>query len=383
MKITHYLADRAEDDSPVPLAQLLAQDEGALWVDMTGPTDDDLRTLREVFHFHPLAIEDTTKQRQRPKLEEYEGYFFLTMHAVHPSRQTSGQPLRHSSGQAGRDRTTGLVPDQPASSVGAPRKGSPPVGTGLAPNHPASSTRAPHRVSAPDGTGLAWSEIDIFFGPRYVVTVHPEAVPALDEARARLTHAHPQLRTSADYVLYAIVDTAVDSYFPVIDRLDASLERLEDQLFREPTARTLDHIFALKRTLLQMRRVAAPLRDLLNGLTRRDLPLVRPQTVVYFRDVFDHLLRITDMIDTHRDLITGALDIYLSVISNRLNEVMRVLTVITAVFASLAVISGIYGMNFQQAYPPFDWPYGFAAVLLGMGGITAVMLALFRRQGWL
>lgn len=352
MKITHYLADRAEDDSPVPLAQLLAQDEGALWVDMTGPTDDDLRTLREVFHFHPLAIEDTTKQRQRPKLEEYEGYFFLTMHAVHASRQTSGQP--------GRDRTTGL-----------------------APNHPASSTRAPHRVSAPDGTGLAWNEIDIFFGPRYVVTVHPEAVPALDEARARLTHAHPQLRTSADYVLYAIVDTAVDSYFPVIDRLDASLERLEDQLVREPTARTLDHIFALKRTLLQMRRVAAPLRDLLNGLTRRDLPLVRPQTVVYFRDVFDHLLRITDMIDTHRDLITGALDIYLSVISNRLNEVMKVLTVITAVFASLAVISGIYGMNFQRAYPPFDWPYGFAAVLLGMGGITAVMLALFRRQGWL
>ncbi len=337
MKITRYLPDRAEDDSPVPLTQLLAQNEGALWVDMTGPTEDDLRTLREVFHFHPLAIEDTTKQQQRPKLEEYEGYVFLTLHAVHAPRQGSGPPPRQHPGQAGRERST----------------------------------------------ELAWNEIDVFLGPRYVVTVHPEAVPALDEARARLTHAQPQLRASPDYVLYAIVDTAVDSYFPVIDRLDAALERLEDQLFRKPTARTLDHIFALKRTLLHMRRVAAPLRDLLNGLTRRDQALVRPQTVVYFRDVFDHLLRITDMIDTHRDLITGALDIYLSVISNRLNEVMKVLTVITAVFASLTVISGIYGMNFQHAYPPFDWPHGFAAVLLGMAGITAVMLAMFRRQGWL
>jgi len=334
VRITRYVGDRIEDDPPGPLAQWLTRDEGALWVDMTGPTDSDLRTLREVFHFHPLAIEDATKQRQRPKLEEYEGYLFLTMHAVHAPPQGAGpSPRPH----PGRDRAW----------------------------------------------GLAWDEIDVFFGPRYVVTVHAGPVPALDEARTRLAHAQPQLRAGADYVLYAIVDTAVDSYFPVIDRLDAALERLEDQLFRKPTARALDHIFALKRTLLHMRRVSAPLRDLVNGLTRRDLPLIGRQTTVYFRDVFDHLLRITDMIDTHRDLITGALDIYLSVISNRLNEVMKVLTVITAVFASLAVISGIYGMNFQRAYPPFDSPYGFAAVLGGMAAITAVMLALFRRQGWL
>lgn len=321
MKITRYLPDSVEDNPTEPLPQLLGREDGALWVDMTGPTEDDLRALREIFHFHPLAIEDTLKQRQRPKLEEYEGYFFLTIHAA----------------QAGRERDA----------------------------------------------RLAWDEIDIFFGPRYVVTVHPHPTPAVEEARARLGHALPALRAEADYLLYTIVDTAVDTYFPVIDRVDAALERLEDQLFRKPTARTLDHIFALKRTLLQMRRVAAPLRDLLNGLTRRDEPMIRPQTLVYFRDVFDHLLRITDMIDTHRDLIAGALDIYLSVISNRLNEVMKVLTVVTAVFASLAVITGVYGMNFQRAYPPFEWPHGFAAVLLGMAGVTAAMLALFRRQGWL
>jgi len=321
VKITRYRVDGVQDSPPEPLPQQLAREDGALWVDMTGPTEDDLRTLRDVFHFHPLAIEDTLKQRQRPKLEEYEGYFFLTIHAAQPGRERNAR--------------------------------------------------------------LAWDELDIFFGPRYVVTVHPQAVPALEDARARLAHAAPALRAGADYLLYTILDAAVDAYFPVVDRVDAALERLEDQLFRKPSARTLDHIFTLKRTLLQMRRVAAPLRDLLNGLTRRDLPLIQPHTLVYFRDIFDHLLRITDAIDTHRDLITGALDIYLSVISNRLNEVMKVLTVVTAVFASLAVITGVYGMNFARAFPPFDWPYGFAAVLLGMAGVTAVMLALFRRKGWL
>lgn len=321
MKITRYGADGVQDSPTDPLPHLLAREDGTLWVDMTGPTEDDLRTLRDVFHFHPLAIEDTLKQRQRPKLEEYEGYFFLTIHAAQPGRERNAR--------------------------------------------------------------LTWDELDIFFGPRYVVTVHPQAVPALEDAQVRLTRAAPALRAGGDYLLYTILDAAVDTYFPVIDRVDAALERLEDQLFRKPSARTLDHIFALKRTLLQMRRVAAPLRDLLNGLTRRDLPLIRPHTLVYFRDIFDHLLRITDAIDTHRDLITGALDIYLSVISNRLNEVMKVLTVVTAAFASLAVITGVYGMNFERAFPPFDWPYGFAAVLLGMAGVVAVMLALFRRKGWL
>jgi len=344
VKIIRYGADGVQDSPPDPLPHLLAREDGTLWVDMTGPTEDDLRTLRDVFHFHPLAIEDTLKQRQRPKLEEYEGYFFLTIHAAQP----------------GRERNARLTPHQPANPRGASGKASTPV-----------------------GTGLTWDELDIFFGPRYVVTVHPQAAPALEDAQVRLTRAAPALRAGADYLLYTILDAAVDTYFPVIDRVDAALERLEDQLFRKPSARTLDHIFALKRTLLQMRRVAAPLRDLLNGLTRRDLPLIRPHTLVYFRDIFDHLLRITDAIDTHRDLITGALDIYLSVISNRLNEVMKVLTVVTAAFASLAVITGVYGMNFERAFPPFDWPYGFAAVLLGMAGVVAVMLALFRRKGWL
>lgn len=321
MKIVLYDAERIAEDPPEPLAHLLTKTDGALWVDFAGPTEDDLRVLREVFNFHPLAIEDTKKQAQRPKLEEYEGYFFMTLHAMRP-------PVR-------------------------------------------------------ERQAVGLQEIDLFFAPRYVVTVHPSPVPALDEARQRLGRAAPALRAHTDFILYTIVDTAVDTYFPVIDRIDATLDRVEEQLFRHPRTQTLDHLFTLKRSLLQMRRVAAPLRDIFNTLTRRDLALVRPETLAYFRDVYDHLLRITDLIDTHRDLLTGATEIYLSVISNRLNEVMKILTVVTALLGAGAVVTGFFGMNFARTFPPFAWPYGALAVLLFMLLAAGVMLTLFRRLRWL
>lgn len=321
MKITRYTSGEISEDSSSALQSLLANKDGALWLDMPGPTDEDVRVLRDVFHFHPLAIEDAAKQGQRPKIEEYEGYLFITLHAVR---------------SAGK-RTTEVTLD----------------------------------------------EIDCFFGPGYVITTHRNAVPALDEARARLTRAPATLRASADYVLYTILDTVVDSYFPVIDALDEALDRLEDRLFVHPSAQTLNRLFALKRALLQMRRVAAPMRDFFNVLTRRDVPLVSRQILTYFRDVYDHLLRITDLIDTHRDLLSGAVDIYLSVQSNRLNEVVRRLTIITSVFALLAVITGVYGMNFERPFPPFEWPYGFPFTIALMLALVVALLALFRRLRWI
>lgn len=321
MRITVYTAEGVVEDPSTPLAHLLARKDAAIWVDMAGPSEGDVRVLREVFAFHPLAIEDAQKQEQRPKIEEYEGYFFLTIHAA--------------------------------------------------------------RSGAAGGTDVALDEIDLFFGPTYVVSVHRDAAPPLEEARSRLGHAPPRLRRHADYLLYMIVDTAVDSYFPVIDGLDAALEGLEDQLFAHPTAAALDQIFALKRVLLQMRRTASPMRDLFNVLARRDLPFVTERTLVYFRDVYDHLLRITDMIDTHRDLLASSLDLYLSVVSNRLNEVMRRLTVITSLLALSAVITGIYGMNFARAYPSFEWPYGFAFTIAGMMVLAVGLLVLFRRLRWI
>jgi len=321
MQILHYVGDREIELSPEGLADALARPDGVIWVDMTGPTAEDQRVLVEVFKFHPLAIEDTLKQSQRPKLEEYEGYFFMTLHAVRPPVQ--------------------------------------------------------RRMT------VALEEIDLFYGARYVVTSHSHHVAALDEARTRLSKAGPGLRDHAAYVLYTIVDSAVATYFPIIDHLDATLDRLEDHLFLRPSPKTLDQLFHVKRNLLQLRRAATPLRDMFNVLTRRDTGLIRPQTLVYYRDVYDHLLRITDLIDTHRDLLTGAMEIYLTVISNRLNEVVKVLTVITALLGAGAVITGFYGMNFERTFPPFQWRYGALAAVLLVLATWATALVIFRRLRWL
>jgi magnesium transporter len=318
----HVLALRGAEvvvDPPEPLSSLSQRDGQVLWIDLTNPTAEALAPIAQAFGLHPLAVEDALKRQQRPKAEDYEGFLFITVHAA---RQ-----------------------------------------------------RGSHDV--------ALDEIDIFYGRGYLVTVHSGAAAVIEEARRRITQAPPDLRGTRGYLLYVLVDAVVDSYFPVLDATDAYIERLEDALFKRPQPRTLDRLFAAKRSLLALRRVAGPQRDMVNLLMRHDSALVDDRLRAYFRDIYDHLLRITDGIDTHRDLLTGAVEIYLSLTSNRLNEVVKVLTIITAVFASLAVVTGVYGMNFERAFPPFDWPYGFAAALGIMGTAVGIMLAIFRRLGWL
>ncbi len=238
-------------------------------------------------------------------------------------------------------------------------------------------------AARPRGTrDITLDEIDIFAGRGFVITTHLGA-PCMEEVRRRLTQAPAELRSSEGYLLYVVLDVVVDSYFPVLDALDEYVERLEDTLFKQPTPQTMDRLFGAKRSLLRLRRVAAPQRDMMNLMLRRDTLVIGTPLHPYFRDIYDHLLRITDQIDTHRDLLAGALDIYLTLTSNRLNEVVKVLTMITAIFASLAVITGFYGMNFQRTFPPFDWAYGVIAALGIMAASVAAMFALFRRLRWL
>lgn len=308
-------------DPPETLDSLRGRTDQALWIDLSHPTPEMMMPVAAAFGLHPLAVEDATKRRQRPKAEEYEGFLFITTHSA--------------------------------------------------------------RLRGTEGHDVALDEIDIFFGEGFVITAHSGAAPVLDEARRRLAQAPPDLRGMDGYLLYAILDAVVDSYFPVLDALDDYVERLEDALFKGPRQRTMDQLFAAKRALLHLRRVAAPQRDMMNLMLRHDSRLISAPLRAYFRDIYDHLLRITEQIDTHRDLLASALDIYLSIVSNRLNEVMKVLTVITAVFASLAVISGIYGMNFENPFPPFTWRYGFPAALGLMAASVATMLAIFRRLRWL
>ena len=319
MQVTVYREEETTTAPAEALGQLLERDSQAVWVDLDRGRPEDLRALSEVFNFHPLAIEDAQKTEQRPKVESYDGFLFITVHAARYDR--AGQ--------------------------------------------------------------VALDEVDIFFTRRAVVTVRAEGLAVVDEARARLAKAPGRLCRSSDFVLYTILDTAVDTYFPVLDRIDDHIERLEDHIFKRPTTRTLNNLFRAKRALLHTRRHVVPLRDTLNVLMRREADLINEQMIVYFRDIYDHVLRITDQIDTHRDLISGTLEIYLSLVSNRLNEVMKVLTVITAIVGPLAVITGIYGMNFERPFPAFDWPYGFGLTIGVMAVIVVGMLILFRRRGYL
>lgn len=308
-------------DPAEPLESLRDREGQVLWIDLPNPSHDTMAGVAAAFSLHPLAVEDALKRRQRPKAEEFDGILFITTHAARPG--------------------------------------------------------------PPHGHGVTLDEIDIFYGQGFVITAHSGTTPALEDARRRLQQAPADLRGSNAHILYVILDSVVDSYFPVLDSLDDYVERLEDTLLRKGDPRAMDRLFASKRTLLTLRRVAAPQRDMLNVLLRHDTRMAGEPLRAYFRDIYDHLLRITEQIDTHRDLLSGALDVYLSLVSNRLGEIMKVLTVITAVFASLAVISGIYGMNFERALPPFGWRYGFYSALGMMAAAVAVMLAVFRRLRWL
>jgi magnesium transporter len=319
MQVIVYREDGVLTDPDEPLPALLARDTQTVWVALDRGSPAEMQLLTEVFHFHPLAVEDAQKTEQRPKIETFDEHLFITMHALR------------------------------------------------------SEPRA----------RVALEEVDIFFTAQAVVTVSRAGLAVLNEARGRLARAPGKLRRASDYVLYSVMDAIVDTYFPVLDHIDEQIERLEDHLFRRPTGRTLGALFQTKRNLLLARRHVVPLRDTLNVLMRRETALVTEAVVLYFRDIYDHVLRITDQIDTHRDLLTGALEIHLTLISNRLNEVVKVLTVITAIFALATVITGIYGMNFTRPFPPFEWPYGFWAVLSLIVVLGGGLFALFRRAGWI
>lgn len=313
--VTVFDAGGARQATAADLPALLAGVQSTVWVDVAGPEGEGLRVLHEVFRFHPLAIEDTRNQRQRPKVEDYNGYLFLILNPARP------------------------------------------------------------------GADPEFRELDVFVGPRYLVTVHPAAEPAIAEAAHRIGRASGLVTSGR--LLYTLVDVVVDGYFPLLDRLDEEIDSLEDAVLARPEPDALARLFRLKRALLEVRRVVGPQRDMFNVLMRRDLPYLDLDALQYYlRDVYDHLLRITDMVDTFRDLLTSTIDLYMSSASNQLNRVVNRLTVITVLIGTLAVITGFYGMNFEVTWPPFGAPWGVGAALGMMAVAVAALLAIFRRLRW-
>jgi magnesium transporter len=226
------------------------------------------------------------------------------------------------------------------------------------------------------------SEIDFVLGKRFLLTAHD---PGWDphgilHFRAGL---EPYLAGGPDYVLWALVDALVDGYFPVFDRIGDALDELQDEVIRKPARELIEHLFHLKRDLVQIRHAVSPQREIFNQLTNRELALVRPERIVYFRDVYDHLIRLTDELDTYRDMVGTTLDAYLTTVNNDLSEVMKRLTAVTVVLAGVGALAGIFGMS--EAGPAAHGAelVGFWVVVAVILGLAAAATLYFRRTGWL
>jgi magnesium transporter len=278
------------------IGDLLGHDE-YFWLDLDAPSDAEIDTLGDLFHFHPLALEDLRKKGQRPKLEPFGDYMFLVYYgAVEPEGE-------------------GPPPDAPADAG--------PTG----------------------GEQIQLEEVHAFISGGYLVTVHDGCCTALDEVRKRLGVQPP---SSEQFVVYRVLDALTDTFFPLLEDLEDRLERLDEEIFAEASPDHLQPLTELRRDLVMVGRVATPQRDMLARHIDDilQLPGLEADSRDYFRDVYDHAIRISDQIDAYRDLLLGSRDAYLSVTSNRLNEISKQLTVVATIFLPLSFVVGFFGQNF-------------------------------------
>ncbi|MFA5810890.1 MAG: magnesium/cobalt transporter CorA [bacterium] len=226
-------------------------------------------------------------------------------------------------------------------------------------------------------------QVSFILGERFVVSFQERPMDIFDPVQERIKSGKGRIRRlGADYLLYALLDEIVDHYFPVLERIGERIETLEDELTNDPSKRTLASLHTLRREMLVLKRSAWPLREVVGSLERCESKLMHDETNIFFRDVYDHSVQIMDAAETLRDMVSGMLDIYLSSMSNRINEVMRVLTVIATIFMPITFVAGLYGMNFKYM-PELELKWGYPAVLAVMVAISVWMLLYFRRRKWL
>jgi len=295
------------------------QGKGVLWLNINGLGNVDfLHELNRLLAFHPLALEDVLHTSQRPKVDEYEGHLYIVV-----------RMFRYQE----------------------------------------------HRLER--------EQLSLFLTDGVLITVQEREGDCLDSVRHRLREGGGQLRhRPADYLLYALLDAVVDSYFPLLEEAGEEIECLQEKVLVETGRKTLARIHDMRRDLLDLRRGVWPLRDALGTMLRDEGTGFSPQTRVYLRDCHDHAMRALDMTETYRELAASLMDIYLSCASNRMNEVMKVLTIISTIFIPLTFIAGVYGMNFEHM-PELHWRWSYAGVWGLMLLSTLTMITYFRRKGWL
>ena len=290
------------------------------WIDLEQPTPEEAAILKDVFHFHPLAIEDCLEDVHHPKLDEYDGYIFAIVHGI--------------------------------------------------------------RFDAPTEEFIT-RELDIFLSDNYLVTHHKGPMRSISAARDLCGKGlQPSLPRGTGFLLHAILDQMFEHYFPSLDAIEDQIQLLQVECFEKPTTVTLEKVFALRRDVMMLRRICLPQREIVHRLSRGDYPGINDKAAIYFRDIYDNLYRIVDAAMQYQDLVQGTMDAYLSSVNNRLNETMKRLTVISALLMPLTVITGIYGMNFDFM-PELRWRYGYLAVLAVMASMCAVLIYWFKKKQWI
>ncbi len=331
------------------ISDLLAAPNTIVWLDIQNPTDADVALLAEEFGFHPLAIEDATRSHERPKVDAY----------------PSAESLEEEAPEAAAVPASVEEPDDAVPASG---------GYYFVVFYEAAFDPAEDRIVT--------EAINLFIGANYLVTVHQGDIRHVKETLARWQAPGSPLGNSVAALVHALLDSIVDDYFPLMDRVADRVEDLEDAIFVHYEEESIQTMFGLKRDLLSLRRVVAPERDVLNVLLRRELPIFRQADLAYLQDVYDHLVRVTDNIDTYRDLLSSALDSYLSLQSNNLNQVVKILTIASIILMADSLVAGIYGMNFAHM-PELQWRIGHGFALLVMAIVTTSLVVYFKRKRWL
>ncbi|MDZ7960820.1 MAG: magnesium/cobalt transporter CorA [Aulosira sp. DedQUE10] len=303
-------------------------DKSVSWVDVRGLGDlDILQRVGQVFDLHPLVLEDVVNMAERPKTEDYEEQLLIIARMVVP-----------------KENTFGFYSEQ----------------------------------------------VSLVLGKTYLLTVQEEPEHDCFEAvRSRIEKSKGIIRKSgADYLTYALLDAIIDGFFPVLERYGEQIEDLEEEVITKPTQKTLQNIYKIRRELLQLRRAIWPQRDVISSLLRDSGENISDEVRIYLRDCYDHAVQVIDMVETYRELTSGLMDVYLSAVSNKMNEIMKILTVVSTIFIPLTFVAGIYGMNFNTEKSPYNmpelnWYWGYPICLAVMAAIAGGLLFFFWQRGWL
>jgi len=291
------------------------------WINVDGVHDSEIiGKMGGHFGVHPLILEDIMNTGQRPKLEDMGDYLFIVLRMI---------------SFAGKKK------------------------------------------------GILSEQVSLIVGPNFVISFQEGEGDVFDPVRERIRSGKGRLRRmGSDYLAYALIDAVVDNYFVVLEKLGEEVEFLEEEIVSDPGRKTIQALHRLKREMIYLRKSVWPLREVVSGLERSGSCLIKESTGIFLRDVYDHTIQVIDTIETYRDMLSGMLDIYLSSVSNRMNEIMKVLTIIATIFIPLTFIAGIYGMNFEYM-PELGWRWGYFAILAVMAAIGVFMIMYFRRKKWL